>query len=138
MDDEKKYVLSHLYEELRHYRSKEFQTFIFSFPIIASALLPAFSTVKSIIILVTLFALVMIHYIIKNHTRMLKIKRVIEKLQNELDINKHFHELDPSKWAYKDSFWKHLGTATYVVVLAIELIIIWRSPISQTLSNAAS
>ncbi len=119
-------ILRELYNELRNYRDKEFKTFTFSFPILGLGLVPNIEkpNLVVIIILTTIFGLVMVRYLYKNHYRMLKIKNAIYDIQEAENINKTIEVLKPKEWVTKSTE-RHLGTWTYIGVLCAEMVMTW-------------
>ena len=117
-------LLNQLYRELRAYRTKEFQTFIFAFPIIGAGLLPELAKLESLRILLTFFAIMNIFYIVKNHHRMALIKAEIVHLQEVLKLNDVLDHLKPKEWPGKP-FVLHLGTGLYVLILTLEMAFLW-------------
>jgi len=80
-------ALEQLYSELRAYRTKEFQTFIFAFPIVGAGLLPNLDDNITIKILLTVFCLIMINYLRSNHIRMMLIKQEIVNIQEMVGLH---------------------------------------------------
>jgi hypothetical protein len=119
-------LLGYLYNEMRSYREKEFQTFLFAFPILGTGLLPQFASIRYIDYLLVLFSSVIIFYIIKNQIRVTKIKKAIVNLQEELKLNDKIQPLNPLRWVEK-GFFSHLGTISYLLILIIETVLIWLS-----------
>jgi hypothetical protein len=85
------------YNELRAYRERELHTFLFAFPLIGVAFLPTFEAALYFVVLVTGFFLVVANYILRNHRRMLSIKREIVAQQDALGLTPLYRELDPQK-----------------------------------------
>ena len=115
--------LSELYNELRSYRDKEFQTFLFTFPIIGAGILTELRS-WLIVIVLWLFGITVLFYVWNNHKRMMKIKRTIVKIQHKLGINELSSvkdNLNPEDWVVKP-WYKHLGTMIYSVLIVAEMI----------------
>ena len=78
--EDKRTLLREMYSELRSYRHKEFQTFIFTFPIVGIGflLIVQLNVPRDLLVLPRLllcvFGAVAIFYIRMNHNRMNKIK----------------------------------------------------------------
>mgnify|MGYP001387020681 FL=1 len=124
MKEERLALLGQLYFELRSYRLKEFQTFIFAFPIIGSGFLKIATDISSYKYLLTAFAIFSIFYIYKNHNRMMAIKAEIVNFQELLNLNDDFKHLSPQNWLTKN-FERHLGTFLYSLMLAVETVFLW-------------
>lgn len=121
--EEKLEILNQLYSELRAYRNKEFQTFIFTVPIVGAGFLPEFDGKRGVEIALILFSLCMLNYIWRNHMRMLLIKKEIVNFQKLVGVNDLFRHLAPEKWVTK-SHWDHLGTVWFSIILVSEAILI--------------
>ena len=117
-------VRGELYNELRSYRDKEFQTFSFAFPIVGSAFVLEKTPSPMVRLLLTGFAIVAILYIFLNHDRMNRLKRRIEEIQLELCLTDIHRGLSAGSWADKP-LWKHVGTITYLLTLAFEAGCLW-------------
>ena len=102
-------VLGQLYSELRAYRSKEFQTFIFAFPIIGAGLLPNLEADVWLKVLLTTFGVILVAYLWRNHYRMMDIKEEIVHFQKITGVHDNFEHLDPDEWIEKKPE-RHLGT----------------------------
>lgn len=115
-------IISDLYNELRWYRSKEYQTFLFSVPVIGVGFSKDFS---SVILTAALFAFAVLtlYYLWANIVRMDRLKLAIVTLQKMSGA----HDLliasgiDPEKWANKP-WYKHLGTFTYTIIILAEVL----------------
>ncbi|MFH1019986.1 MAG: hypothetical protein V1782_05145 [Pseudomonadota bacterium] len=120
MTDEEKTLLQELYREVRWYRGKEYQTFLFSFPVIGVGFNTEFNS-KILCVTLVLFASLMLFYIWANQSRMAKIKNSIAILQTSIGIKliANTISLDIDGWAYKP-WYKNLGTVTYTIILAME------------------
>jgi len=126
-ESEKRFkVLAELYSELRSYRDKEFNTFIFTFPILGIGLIPKVEIPNLVVLisLTTIFGITMVRYLYKNHYRMLKIKQEIFNIQELEGLNVQLTVLKPKEWVNKSTE-NHLGTWTYIGILVLEIITTW-------------
>jgi hypothetical protein len=69
-------MLAEMYNELRAYRDKEFQTFLFAFPIIGAGFISSLASFAAATMF-SLFAAVVCFYIYNNHKRIMRIKSTI-------------------------------------------------------------
>jgi len=116
-------LLAEMYNELRSHRDKEFQTFLFAFPIIGTGFIEGVTSIP-LMILLTLFCGVVCFYIVQNHKRAGRLKATIVSIQDALGANKMLGTLDPQTWA-KKPLHKHLGTMVYLALIVIEVILLW-------------
>jgi hypothetical protein len=115
-------VRSELYNELRSYRDKEMQTFLFAFPVIGAG----YTSIGSVAVkaLLTALATVVTVYIVGNHDRMMRIKGRIVGIQHELGVGALLSGLAMGEWAMKP-FYRHLGTMAYLVLIGAETVGLW-------------
>ncbi len=119
-------ILSEFYNELRWYRDKEFQSFIFAVPVIGVGFIESFDSYSILVVLSILSALV-IFYLYGNHNRMLEIKKVIVSIQDDLETNhiiSNNSAINPKKWP-KKKIYQHLGTTFYIGFLIFESLGMW-------------
>ncbi len=116
-------ILAEMYNELRAYRDKEFQTFLFTFPIIGAGFISSIASCAVATVL-TLFAAVVCFYIYNNHKRMMLIKTTIVSIQSILNVNEILGVLSPETWKEKP-FYKHLGTVVYLLLIVVEVVVLW-------------
>lgn len=117
-------ILTQLYLEHRSYREKEFQTFLFAFPILGSGLVNIVTS-KPLIIMLSLFGLVICNYLVRNINRLMRIRKVIVTIQQELQLNDTILKpLNPVDWSTR-SFHRHLGTITYLALILMEIAVLW-------------
>jgi hypothetical protein len=116
-------ILAEMYNELRAYRDKEFQTFLFAFPIIGTGFISILASF-AIASMLTLFAAVVCFYIYNNHRRMMRIKSTIVSIQTMLNVNELLGQLNPETWKDKP-FYKHLGTVVYLLLIVVEVVVVW-------------
>jgi hypothetical protein len=116
-------ILAEMYNELRAYRDKEFQTFLFAFPIIGSGFLSGLTSL-SVEVMLSLFGGVVCFYIITNHYRMMRIKATIVSIQDKLEVNNALSALNPKGWKEKP-FYKHPGTVVYLLLIVTEVMVLW-------------
>lgn len=93
-------LLAEMYNELRSYRDKEFQTFLFAFPIIGSGFIEGVTSIPLMIVL-TLFCGAVCFYIVQNHRRTRRLKTTIVSIQDALGANEMLGTLAPQTWAKK-------------------------------------
>jgi len=122
-------TLAEMYNELRSYRDKEFQTFLFAFPIIGTGFLMKRSCLSSVLCVLiplwlTLFGGAVGYYIYRNFQRTKRIKKVIVSIQDTLEINNVLKLLNPQSWA-EEPLGSRLGTVLYLHLIAAELICLW-------------
>jgi hypothetical protein len=116
-------ILTQLYLEHRSYREKEFQTFLFAFPILGSGLVNIVTS-KPLIIMLSLFGLVICNYLIRNINRLMRIRKVIVGIQQELQLNDTILKpLNPADWSSRP-FFRHLGTITYLALILTEMAVL--------------
>lgn len=116
-------ILTQLYLEHRSYREKEFQTFLFAFPILGSGLVNIVTS-KPLIIMLSLFGVVICNYLVRNINRLMRIRKTIVAIQQELKLNDTILQpLNPVGWSTKP-FHKHLGTITYLVLILTEVAVL--------------
>lgn len=119
------FFLAEMYGELRWYREKEYNTFLFAFAVIGVGFQTSFRSVYFCTILLV-FGVTSIFYLWKNHARMMRIKAVMVKTQEHLGINKLpsvQETLNPQSWS-KKPWYKHLGTMTYSGLIIFEMILL--------------
>ena len=117
--------LAELYSELRWYRSKEYQTFLFTFSIVGIGFNESFRFAHLTTVLISL-AMFMLVYIWKNHMRMSRLKKAICQLQIECEISELAMAtgINCEKWANKP-WYLHLGTMSYSSLLIGEAIALY-------------
>ncbi len=117
-------ILSEIYAELRSYRDKEFQTFLFAFPVIGTGFIAQTGRDLVLLSVLTAFAGVVVWYILRNDDRMQELKKTIVDLQTELKLSEHLWRLRPESWCAKPLA-KRLGTVSYLVLLVAEVVTMW-------------
>jgi uncharacterized membrane protein YeaQ/YmgE (transglycosylase-associated protein family) len=115
-------LLAEMYNELRSYRDKEFQTFLFAVPIIGAGFVEKVTSIPLAFVL-TLFCGVVCFYIVQNYRRTGRLMTIVS-IQGALGANKMLGTLNPQMWA-KKPFHKRLGTMVYLFLIIIEVIILW-------------